>query len=539
MEVTPETFENLPFSKLFKDYINGNEEILRFFTTGLPDRKVLSEYCHEFSFTGDREHITDLLLDFNQTFSPSDRTIREIESLRDPDTVAVVTGQQVSLFGGPLFTIYKTITAILTAKNIEADTGRKVVPVFWLADEDHDIEEVSAVKLFQADTTDEFTYKHKDYQYHPPAAGNIHLGDEFVRFEKKVEEQLDETDFTDRLLNELRKYYTPEQTFAQSFGRWLLSIFEDDGLILAGNNHKKIKEFTKDVFITAVDHQNEISNLLDDTTYNLIDAGYHGQVDVNPSNLFYFDDNGRRIKIHFEDDKWRIPDKDWNSAELIAEIDSDPERFSPNVFLRPVIQDHLLPVIGYVGGPGEIAYYAQMKEIYPVFDKQMPPIIPRFSLTLIESAIDRILGELPFEWTDYQQRIEDLEQNYIEKTEEHDVEKMFTVWQNHIEELSRVKKQQISEIDPTLAGSVGKATAAYFNELEKVKGKVYRSMKKQDQIQIDRIMRIKQNLFPNGNLQEREIAFVYYMNRYGLNIWDYLMDALQDEEPFSHKMIWL
>jgi len=539
VEVKSGTFNNLPFSRLFRDYVDGSDKIFRYFSSALPNRVELAKSAQEFTFSGDRNQAVKLLLEYNQGFDPPKKTIQQIKFLEDPDTLVVATGQQVSLLGGPLFTIYKTITAILSAKKLEEDTGRKVIPVFWLADEDHDIEEVSLVKLIQQNQSAELKYRHQDYQYNPPAAGSIVLGDEYERFKKEFLDQLTETDFTERLINKIESFYSSERTFSESFGRWLLSIFEDHGLVLAGSYHKSIKEYSKELLITAVEKQHEISTQLDETTYELIDSGYHGQVDVNPSNLFYYNDEGRRIKIHFDEQKWSIPDKKWSSAELISDIHSSPDRFSPNVFIRPIIQDHLLPVIGYVGGPGEIAYYAQMKEIYPLFDKKMPSIIPRFSITLFESGIDRILDQLPFKWTDYQQRIEDLEQNYIEQTEEHDVEKMFSIWHNHIEELSRVKKKQISEIDPTLAGSVGKATAAYFAELEKVKGKVYRSMKKQDHIQLDRILRIKQNLFPNGNLQEREIAFVYYMNRYGLNIWNYLMDSLQDEEPFTHKQIWL
>jgi bacillithiol biosynthesis cysteine-adding enzyme BshC len=234
------------------------------------------------------------------------------------------------------------------------------------------------------------------------------------------------------------------------------------------------------------------------------------------------------------DDTWSIPDKRWSTSQLEDEIESNPERFSPNVFLRPICQDQLLPVAAYVGGPGEIAYYAQMKAFYDVFDHKMPVILPRFSITIFESAIDRILEKLPFDWSHYRERIEDLEKEFVEASESVNIEKIFGIWRSQIDELSRAKREEIGEIDPSLKGSVGKAKAAYFSELDKLKGKVYRSVKDQEQVQLDRIRRIKHNLFPNNNLQEREIAFVYFMNKYGTDIWGNLLSELKDEEPFDH-----
>lgn len=539
MKVKSNSFDDLPFSKLFRDYTSGSGTIHQFFESGPPDISALVNRSKQIEYRGDRNKTVELLTRFNKEFDAPKKTLEKIKLLADPHTLTVVTGQQVTLMGGPLFTIYKTLTAIRYARALEKEMGIHVIPVFWLADEDHDLEEASSITLLNKSDPVKLTYKHQQYKEAPPAAANLQLGDEFVQFRKKLPENLNETDFTAQLLEQADKFYYKEQTFGRSFGRWLLHLFSDEGLILAGSNVPEIKQHAVSIFKTAVKEQQQISDALDDATYDLIEHGYHGQVQVQPSNLFYFDDSGRRHKLQFSNGAWNIPGRKWSTDALLEEIEGQPSKFSPNVFLRPILQDHILPVAGYVGGPGEIAYYAQMKRLYPVFGKTMPVIIPRFSITLFDTAIDRIINKLPFEWTQYSNRIDDLEKLYVQKSENGDIEKMFSAWRSHVEEFSHAQKHQIGKIDPTLTGSVGKAKASYLSELDKLKGKVYRSVKKQDNIQMERIQRIRQTLFPNGNLQERELAFIYFMNKYGMQLWKRILRVLEDEDPFTHKQIHL
>jgi bacillithiol biosynthesis cysteine-adding enzyme BshC len=474
----------------------------------------------------------------NDAYLDQDITRAQIDKIKEKDSLTVVTGQQVTLFGGPLYTVYKTMTAILYSKKLEKKTGRPVVPVFWLADEDHDIEEVSSINLPQSYSTSEIHYSHKSYDDAPPAS-SIELGDQLNSVWDELQESLDDTDFTSALLEKIAGCYQPDKTFGEAFGDLLMSLFGKHGLILGGSYNKEAKGHSKHLMKAAVESHSDITKALDDITYLLKEDGYHDQVQVQPSNLFFLSDEGERIKLQFVDGIWSIPGKKWSEDELINLIDRHPEKFSPNVFLRPILQDYIIPVAAYVGGPGEIAYYAQMKKLYGCFGFIMPIILPRFSLTIFESSIDRVLEKLPFEWEKYLNRIEDLEKEFVESSESVDIEKLFGIWRSQIDELSRAKRDEIGEIDPSLKGSVGKAKATYFSELDKLKGKVYRSVKEQENVQIDRIKRIKSNLFPNRNLQEREIAFVYYMNKYGLDLWDKVLDELENEEPFSHLKLHL
>jgi len=533
VDVAKSNFNTLPFSKLFQHYTSGDGTINDFFETAPAHSDSVAESISSFKFLGDREVSVSMLESFNKAFLDSDVTKAQIEKIKTNDSLTVVTGQQVTIFGGPLYTVYKTITAILYSKRLERESNRPVVPVFWIADEDHDIDEVSKLFLPDSQDTTEITYSHKSYDEAPPAS-TIELGNELNNVWNQLNDALDQTDFSTRLMDDIRACYRSDKTFGKAFSELLMTYFGKHGLLIAGSLNSDVKTSCKHLLKTAVTSQKDITEALDDTTYALKEAGYHDQVQVQPSNLFYNTESGERIKLQFTGDTWSIPGKKWTEEELLNSIESQPESFSPNVFLRPILQDYILPVAAYVGGPGEIAYYAQMKEFYGCFGFKMPIILPRFSLTIVESAIDRILDKLPFEWQTYRNRIEDLEKEFVERTESVDIEKLFGIWRSQIDELSRAKRDEVGEVDPSLKGSVGKAKAAYFSELDKLKGKVYRSVKEQENVQLDRIKKIKTNLFPNGNLQEREVAFIYYMNKYGTDLWDRVIDELEDSTPYNH-----
>lgn len=533
MDVNKSSFSSLPFTKLFQHYTSGSGSILSFFETDPGDKDDILRFIDSFEFEGDRNVTKSLLEEFNSAHLESKTTRSQINKFEDEQCLTVVTGQQVTLFGGPLYTIYKTLTAIIYANRLERITGRPVVPIFWLADEDHDLEEVSTIKLPDDENLRNISYEMPQFDHAPPAA-TLPLGDKIDSSLELLKSELIDTDFSAELHKLIENCYGSERTFGEAFGDLMMSLFGEYGLLIAGSCSDRAKKAVKEILKTSITRSDDISIALDNTTYSLKEDGYHDQVQVQPSNLFYLTESGNRIKIQYVDDTWSIPDKRWSTSQLEDEIESNPERFSPNVFLRPICQDQLLPVAAYVGGPGEIAYYAQMKAFYDVFDHKMPVILPRFSITIFESAIDRILEKLPFDWPHYRERIEDLEKEFVESSESVNIEKIFGIWRSQIDELSRAKREEIGEIDPSLKGSVGKAKAAYFSELDKLKGKVYRSVKDQEQVQLDRIRRIKHNLFPNNNLQEREIAFVYFMNKYGTDIWTNLLSALKDKEPFDH-----
>ncbi|MFO7799001.1 bacillithiol biosynthesis cysteine-adding enzyme BshC [Rhodohalobacter sp.] len=538
MKIKSQSFSDLPFSKLFKDYINQKSELTDFFEISPFKVEHLKLEAENISFPSDRIKVSDALKEFNTQFEPSEATLLNIEKLRDPSTLAVVTGQQMVLYGGPVYTVLKTLTTIQLAKKYEKKLGRPVVPVFWLADEDHDVEEISQFNLIKRE---EIIGCSVSFDEPGKRVGEYSLKEVHQQLRSCVKKGLIDTDFSKELWEILDSSYNEKHSVVKAFGLLMRKLFGKHGLILAGSNDETLKSLSKSVLTKSVSKADDIADRLKENTNNLENLGYDGQVHLNSSNLFYISDSGQRLKVQYDGEIWFIDNSDtrWSSNELIQDINENPNRFSPNVFLRPILQDRILPTLSYVAGPGEIAYYAQMSGVYDYFEQSMPQIVPRFSGTLIESSVERIIEKLPFGLHDYNKRIEDLESEYIEQTDQPDLEKIFGDWKQRIESITEEKKSVIEEIDPTLKNTAGKAGSTYFSELDKLKGKLYKSIKQKEKTQLERILKIQSNLFPNGNLQEREIAFIYYLNKYGTEIFDDILNSLENQEPDTHKLIYL
>lgn len=519
------SFQQLPFSKLFNTYISDFSKLADFFISNPFAEIDRDEISISSSSVDNRSGVVKALRDYHKSIGISDSQTEQLEKFDDPETLVIVTGQQLGVYGGPLFTIYKTLTTILLAKKFEDQLGCPVVPVFWLADEDHDFEEIASIGIPGNDSLQK-VFLNQEGNGHPVA-------DQFVTssiedFKKEVGGKLFETDFSEQLWNILDESYQDGLTHVEAFARLMSSLFSDQGLLIVGSNFSGIKKFAKETFAKSITAAEPIYSALEGQS-ELLEKDFHRQVIVGESNLFYIDDEKGRVKLERIDKEWKAGNLRFSEEKLIQMIDSNPQKFSPNVFLRPVLQDVLLPTIGYVAGPGELAYYAQMKELYPVFGLEMPIIFPRLSATLIENGIERIMTKLPFEMCSYNQRIEDLEAAYIANTNTSDIDGLFNKWKSDIEKTAVEPSGSIKDIDATLEGTVGKVVSNFSNELDKLKGKVYRSIKQQEQTQLTRIARIKSQLFPDG-LQERSVSPIYFMNKYGVDIWENLLDEFEKEE---------
>lgn len=527
------SFDQLPFSKLFKTYISDFSELDAFFSASPFDDEKIKERGSSFEKTDSHNEFISSVKLFHSHLGIDQNT--QIEKLADKDSLAIVTGQQLGIYGGPLFTIYKTVTTILLAKEWEAKLSRPVVPVFWLADEDHDFEEISWLGI---PGNEEFKKIEYDQTHNGELVSDIEINSKIGEFKKHVNSEMFDTDFSADLWKLFDDCFKPGATFRKAFAKMMDQLFGKHGLLIVGSNFKEVKKILAPTLQTSISKNSEINASIQQTSDKL-SKKFHQQVSLGDSNLFYVDGNGIRQKIENQKGNWLAGSQSWDDQELLSAIDDNPEKFSPNVFLRPVIQDKLLPTLGYVAGPGEVAYYGQMKEMYPLFDLEMPVIFPRFSSTLIESGIDRILDKIPFEFHRYGERIEDLEKEYAKRTESTDLEALFNTWKENIRSASKEPSDIVTEIDGSLEGLLGKIVSGFETELDKLKGRVYRSIKQQEQTQLQRIRKIKAQLYPDDGLQERMVSFIYFMNKYGIDIWDKLILELEKEtlELDKHYLI--
>lgn len=529
-------FDLLPFTDLYRGYINRSPKVMKYFSGHPFTDQDVREQAGKFRFSGDRNRSVDVLLSFNRQFGSGSQVAAQLERLRDPDSLAVVTGQQLTLYGGPLFTVYKTITTLLYARRWENLLQRPVIPVFWMADEDHDFPEASELGLLVNDTFEQLSLQNGSGL----PVGRETLGETYSRFEKSFFERLPESDFSNDIHKLLTRHYREGATFRTAFGGLLLDLFEKHGLILAGSDDPSIKSLISRPLQAAAENPEGLSEALESQSIALEHAGFNRQALVQPSNLFYIDPQGNRQKLDLDGDTWSNGNgKAWNRDEFSRAVEANPEQFSPNVFLRPMLQDQLLPTLAYVCGPGELAYYAQMKEAYQWAGQQMPMLLPRISGTLVEPAVERVMKKLPFEFEEYGDRIEDLEKAFLTRSVPEGGEDYFAIWRRESTRLAEDAKRKAKEIDPTLEASADKVETRIQQQIDRLQQKVTRAIKRRESTQIQRIHRVRENLFPGGKLQERQLSFVYYMNRYGTDIWDRLIEVLNDEVPDSHKIIGL
>ncbi|MTI88759.1 MAG: bacillithiol biosynthesis cysteine-adding enzyme BshC [Balneolaceae bacterium] len=526
MDINGCTFSKLPFSSLFQTYISNFSKLSSLYTYNpLRDADIEKRSKQLKGGTHRTDYIT-ALKDYHTSLGIEEEQDAPLQKLRQDNVLTVVTGQQLGVYGGPLFTVYKTATAILLARKWEEKLNRPVVPVFWMADEDHDFDEIAWTGILGRK---DFHKIKLDKEGNNFAVADQLINAEFLSFKEKVKEELFDTDFTEALWSQLQGYYKEGHTHGQAFARLINHWFAKEGVLIAGSNYPAVKELLKAELKHSIEEADPIHQAIEKQSTE-VDEGYHQQVTNGDTNLFYVSKEQGRVKIQKDGSGWKAADTNWNHEQLLQAIEDQPHAFSPNVFMRPILQDKLLPTLGYVAGPGEIAYYAQMKKLYHEFDLEMPVIFPRLSITLIESGISRITEKLPFDFSDYSKRIEDLEKEFVEQADTPDLEAVFGKWKQDIQSTTERPSKVINEIDPTLDGTVGKTIAGFSNELDKLKGKVYRSIKQQEVTQIKRIEKIKVNLFPDGGLQERSVSPVYFMNKYGLDIWSKLIDELEEQE---------
>ncbi len=525
MRVESIPFSDLPFSALFKAFVDGSPTLNDFYSHFPADTSALVSASANHTWNGDREALVSILTELNAEFRPHEAAIRNIRRFADPKALAMVTGQQVIAFGGPLFTIYKLITAIVLAGKLEKETGNPVIPVFWMADEDNDYAEVASIGFPSKGQWYSGTLASRTDL--PHSAGFLKVSDDVDRLLQEVDEALAPSDWHSQVMDLLRNAYTggsSAKTHPSAFGELLTRLFSKHGLVLAVSTSPTVKKILAPAMIRYAERCRECKTALESVSAGIAKS-YHSQASVGNTLLFEHSDTQGRVRI------------DAITPEVVERIRIHPERFSPNVFLRPILQDTLLPTLAYIGGPAEVAYYAQMKSFYEVMGAPMPVILPRFSATIIESKIRRFLDESALPWTRFNLRVEDLDAEILRHTDAPDVDGLLETWRGQLEVIHNSQSAWISEVDPTLAASAESVLREQQHALEKLRQKLLRALKQKEETRLRRARQIREALFPNGNLQEREWAMIHVMNRYGLDVWDRLIEAFADADWNRHHLI--
>lgn len=514
------------FSALFRRYAAGDPAALRFFARDWRSSDALAEAAAEAAALGrDRDALADVLLEQNAAWGNDDATVRRhIGALRGPESAAVVTGQQLGLFGGPLYTLYKVVIAVQLARRLTEQTGRAVAPVFWMAGEDHDWEEVRTATVLHGDEIVRLALPPGDDR---TPVGRRRLGAEVEAAVAGLAEALEPTAFTDDLLAAVRAAYRPGATVREAFARLMARLFAGTGLVLMSVDDARLKRLAAPVFRAEVEGYAETHARLEAVGAELEAAGFHQQVAPMPVNLFLMEPEGRfTLDPEAGGFALRGLDRRFAKEDLLALLEAEPERFSPNVVLRPIVQDHLLPTAAYIAGPGEAAYYAQLRPVYARFGVPMPVVYPRASVTLLEGRVQRVLDRYGLGLGDLAGDLDALHRRIALGRAEHDVEAAFGEAARALNGVVDALKPIATDTDPTLERSAEALRARLQKDVEALKAKIVRAEKrKHDEVRAQ-LDAAQASLFPAGSPQERVLSPLYVANRYGLDVAVRLAEGL-------------
>lgn len=549
-------FERIPrSSRLFLDYLRDAPALRRFYPSAVGAHHELAARAPEVlaGYRTDRGLLCDALAEMNTAWGAAPETLANITRLRQAETVAVVSGQQVGLLTGPLYTIYKALSAVKLAACL-TERGTQAVPLFWLATEDHDWAEVQQAEFVSRD----------NHLVSGAVSSTLHregtpVGP--VVIDKSVEEvitnmlgNLPTTEFSVDVESLVRTAYAPGRTYGEAFARMMLALVGRYGLVLLDPLDGRLKQLVAPIYKQAAQCAPEMALALEQRSRDLEQAAYHAQVLTSAAAfpLFLHVNNRRRAiaaitppaaaAAHSSDGERRYQAKgtkgQYTAEELAEWAMREPERFSPNVTLRAVVQDYLLPTIAYIGGAAEIAYFAQTAEIYRMLLRPVTPILHRASLTLVEHQTGRTLTRYNLHLSDLFDGPEAVTARVVEghlavKTTE-TLDKTDATVRQAIDDL----RQELGRFDPTLAAALETAGRKISYQLNKTRSRFHRAQMAQNQAVHRQLEQAFTTLYPDKTLQERRINITSLLARHGQHVIGWIHDAI-DPSSVEHQIVLL
>ena len=479
-----------------------------------------------------RERVGVILQRQNQACGCSPQTFANIARLRQ-GAAAIVTGQQVGLFGGPMFAIYKALTAVKLAEEATA-AGLDSVPVFWLATSDHDLAEVNHVSLPGPDGLLR-TLTTSSHGVAGAPVSQVRLGEEILPVVEEAVSLLGDSEASQFL----RESYRPGETLGTAFARFYARLFAEWGVILLDASDAELHHVAAPVARAAIERAEELDTALLARGQALENAGYSQQVKVTASSVLLFAmREGARTPIYRREGSNKASEfaigsepgaEKLSSAELLDRIDSAPENFSPNVLLRPVVQDYLLPTLAYTGGAAEAAYFAQAGAVYDAILRRVTPIVPRFSATLVEPKVQRWLNQYGIAVRNAFDGPEVLRQTLASRTLPADLQAAFERANQSVEESFSALKEALAKLDPTLVEASQTGASKVHYQLDRLRERAMAAELRRSEVVRRHAEALSQMLYPENALQERGVAGIYFVARHGTELLGRLHETMRTD----------
>jgi bacillithiol biosynthesis cysteine-adding enzyme BshC len=500
------------------EYINGRNGSKDFFDYSYSDEnKFKKRVDNIFTRTYKRNELADYFTSVHSSLHDGEQAHIQIEKLRKSNSMVVVGGQQAGLLTGPLYTVYKAMSIIILAKQQEEKLCIPVVPIFWIAGEDHDVEEIRFVYKEKAGKWKKHLYAGKM----PMSSASSLLLDsnEIEGWVQEIFATLPETAYTNSLLETVTDFTHQSTTFVDFFRRVMNWLFGKEGLLLLDSHDPAIRKLEVDYFEQLIQEVEHVQRAQQEGAKAFLKAGYGEPIvtDENNSHLF-LEVNGERKRLDFNEGVFFVKGSNvtYSKSELMEILMKNPERFSNNVVTRPLMQEWLLPVLAFVSGPGELLYWATLKDVFAHFSVKMPPVMPRIQLTCIPPHVRKWLAEMNYDIIPFLQgEMEEMREAWLEEVTPYPVSEVVEKVRNELVRNHSPIRQLAHEMDPTLAKLSEKNVAIINNQINFMEKKMKNFVRQSHEHTLSKFTETGHWLMPLNRPQERIFHPIMLMNVIG------------------------
>ena len=473
----------------------------------------------------------------NEIYRSSQSTFAAVDKLLDPRTVCIFGGQQAGLFGGPMMTLLKALAVAKAARALSEQLNRSVVPIFWIAGDDHDFDEANHTFLLDR----QGSLCRIEYAARPSVRlpiGQVQFGDSAALDASlaTVRETLGETEFTGELYDLLGRSYTTGDTFVTAFGKLMAAFTAEYGLILFSPNDADVKTLARPFFRSVIEKQDELHRFLTQRNQAVLSARYHLQVQKQDEAVHLFVDLDGRKPVHRNGDRFTVGDRAFAKSELLELLETEPERFSPDVITRPLLQSWLFPVAVQMGGPSEIAYFAQGNVLFDLFERPLPIHLARPTLILVEKRHAKLIDEFGIVFEEIAGDIEQLVNRILSSNFPEDIETRYEQLRSDIRSQIDNFSEKSLGFDPSLREFANQTFGKIDFALKTFEGKLFSAHKKRSTDMREKIYRLQTALHPNNAFQDRSLNIANFIARYGFGVVSWLYESLDPFAP-GPKMI--
>ncbi len=529
-------FSSLPgFSKLFKDFFIKDSFIWQRFPANHNPGKTFKKRLESFK---NRDAMQGI---FAASMAKLDVTVEQeknLELLKNGNSLVVITGQQVGLFGGALYTFFKAQSAIAQAKKFSKECPEyNFVPVFWVEDNDHDRAEAEHTTILT-----------KNYEILPLKApgdlqnqqnarvGEIRLTDDITPFLDELASQLSSSPYSADIAALLKEIYTPGKLWSDAYTELLHRFFKSSGLLFVKGSEVRKSGLSREILLKELTTVGASKSVAEKAGAGLLKNGYHVQAEPSDVHLFLHEGT-QRFKINVSNDgEFLVNNEKYLKEEILKTAEHQPERFSPNVLLRPIVQDVVFPTAAYIAGPGELSYAAELCEMYEYFGVVMPMFIPRHSATFVEYKAEKLLVKENLNIRDFMKSWQEIEQDLTKKISDKEINNLFKKNENDVKEFFKKLHQKAVVIDTTLGGAVEASQTMTQKQFAKIFKKINAAQKRHESGLFKKYRETWMMIYPGG-LQERIFSVVHYLSEYGEESVRAALENFNRIEPVGHFFV--